>query len=70
MRRLTVAEGLNMKGVEVTQADRNAAADYYYSAGGAAEIAREIRAGKKDGWFRVQAFAHHRIEALAERTTQ
>jgi hypothetical protein len=50
--------------IEVTQADREAAAAYYYSAGGSPNIARDIREGRKDSWFRVQAFARHR---LAER---
>lgn len=49
----------------VEQADRDAAAAYYYSAGGSQKIATEIREGKKDDWFRVQAFAHHRQQAVA-----
>lgn len=54
--------------VEVTQADRDAAAAYYYSAGGSPNVARDIREGRKDSWFRVQAFARHRIAAAqAER---
>lgn len=47
--------------VEVTLADRAAAAGYYYSSGGSPKVAREIREGKKDEWFRVQAFVRHRI---------
>lgn len=50
---------------EVTQADREAAADYYYSEGGSASIVGAIRDGEKDAWFRVQAFARHRQAALA-----
>jgi hypothetical protein len=52
--------------VEVTQADREEAASYYYSAGGSPSIAAEIRDGKKDTWFRVQAFARHRVRALTQ----
>ena len=52
-----------MTELKITQADRDAAAAYYYSAGGSPKIANEIREGKKDGWFRVQAFARHRIAA-------
>ena len=52
-----------MTELKITQADRDAAAAYYYSAGGFPKIANEIREGKKDGWFRVQAFARHRIAA-------
>ena len=52
-----------MTELKITQADREAAAAYYYSAGGSPKIANEIREGKKDGWFRVQAFARHRIAA-------
>ena len=52
-----------MTELKITQADRDAAAAYYYSAGGFPKIANEIREGKKDGWFRVQAFALHRIAA-------
>jgi hypothetical protein len=51
--------------VKVTQADRDAAAAYYYSAGGSPSIAKAIRAGEKDTWFRVQAFARHRATATA-----
>jgi hypothetical protein len=49
----------------VTDADREAAAAYYYSAGGGSRIARLIREGHRDDWFRVQAFARHREHALA-----
>lgn len=42
--------------MKVTQEDREAAA-YYYSAGGSPNIAREIREGRKDDGFRVQALA-------------
>jgi hypothetical protein len=47
--------------IEPTQEDREAAAAYYYSAGGNSQIARLIREGHRDNWFRVQAFARHRV---------
>jgi hypothetical protein len=50
--------------IEVTQADRAEAAAYYYSAGGSPVIADAIRRGEKDGWFRVQAFARHRLAGV------
>jgi hypothetical protein len=49
----------------VTDDDREAAASYYYSAGGNSQIARLIREGHRDTWFRVQAFARHREAAEA-----
>ena len=52
--------------IEVTQADREAAAAYYYSAGGSPNIARDIREGRKDNWFRVQAFPRHRADERAK----
>lgn len=51
---------------EVTKNDRVAAAAYYHSAGGNPNIARLIREGKKDEWFRVQAFARHRAWTEAD----
>lgn len=48
----------------VEQCDRDVAAAYYYSCGGSPKIAREIREGKKDDWFRVKAFAWHRLAAI------
>jgi hypothetical protein len=52
--------------VVVTQADRDAAAAYYYSAGGSPNVARTILAGEKDEWFRVQAFARFEAASTAE----
>ena len=51
---------------DVTQADRDIAADYYVSAGGAPTIARAIRAGERDNWFRVTRFTDHRAHHCAE----
>jgi len=44
----------------IKDCDREAAASYYYSCGGSPNIARDIRQGKKDDWFRVKQFAAHR----------
>lgn len=52
-----------VSGASVMQEDREAAAAYYYSAGGNSQIARLIREGHRDNWFRVQAFARHREQA-------
>ena len=52
-----------VSGQGVMQEDREAAAAYYYSAGGNSQIARLIREGHRDNWFRVQAFARHREQA-------
>lgn len=45
----------------VIQADRDAAAAYYYSAGGSPTIRDAIKRGERDDWFRVQAFTRHRV---------
>lgn len=50
--------------IMVEAVDREAAAAYYYSAGGNQVIAKLIREGHRDNWFRVRDFAAHRIAAL------
>lgn len=53
--------------VEVTQADRDAAAEFCERMGHAhskPEFPQKIRQGKRDRWFYVKAFARHRIEAF------
>ena len=59
-----------MSDVQVSQAAREAAAAYYYSAGGSPDIARDIRSGAKDGWFRVQAFARFEQDIIARLATR
>jgi hypothetical protein len=47
---------------EITQADRDAAASYYFSAGGSPDIRDAIRDRKKDEWFRVTKFSERGIK--------
>lgn len=54
-----VSDGL----VEVTQADREAAADYLIARWEDVTLATAIRAGEADHCKSVQAFARHRIES-------
>ncbi|WP_447724667.1 hypothetical protein [Sphingomonas koreensis] len=49
------------KTVEVTQADRDAVADFVTAMGYGGAIADNYRAGKSDHCFRIQAFARHRL---------
>jgi hypothetical protein len=47
--------------VTVTQADRDAVADFVTAMGYGGAIADNYRAGKSDHCFRIQAFARHRL---------
>lgn len=50
--------------VEVTQADRDAAADYFRATFRRSVFINETLRGKRDGYL-VQAFARHRLAALS-----
>jgi len=54
--------------VEVTQADRDAAAPFAFTFGdvATAQLQYDIQAGHRDDHHLVQAFARHRIAAQAE----
>lgn len=58
-------------GVEVTQADREAAASAYFAwIGPNPVIPRKITAGDADGHSMVQAFARHRVASTRPTPTQ
>jgi hypothetical protein len=52
--------------VAVTQADREAAADYIRNVEGSAQYAQMISLGERDGHGLVRAFSNHRLTAIEE----